>query len=29
MIEPFDNWGSITSYIKLSNITLVITRKEI
>ena len=28
MIESFDNWGSIISYIKLSNITLVITRKE-
>lgn len=29
MIESFDNWDSVTSYIKLSNITLVITRKEI
>lgn len=28
MIESFDNWDSVTSYIKLSNITLVITRKE-
>lgn len=28
MIESFDNWDSVTSYIKLSNITLVITRKK-
>lgn len=28
MVESFDNWDSVTSYIKLSTITLVITRKE-
>jgi hypothetical protein len=28
VVESFDNWDSVTSYIKLSTITLVITRKE-
>lgn len=27
MIESFDNWDSVTSYIKLSNITLAICQK--